>query len=113
MRYVTALVTWISHEDGGRKTIPPLGTQYYCTTMFDKNFEASAWSVWFICTQLSAESSMIVNLGFCFDHAPHEKLTKGLHFYLYEGNRKVAIVDILETTYHGEVPLSYSDKHHP
>lgn len=97
-KVVKAQITWITHENGGRKNPPLPGTRYCPIVIFNamdqKNDEF--WSADFICTQVDTKMNSIVDFAFLVEDAPMGYLVKGNEFELFEGNKKVAFGIIVE-----------------
>lgn len=97
-KVVKAQITWIAHENGGKKNPPVPGTRYCPIVVFDamdKN-KNEFWSADFICTEVDARMNSIVDFTFLVDDAPMSYLVKGNKFELFEGNKKVAFGIIIE-----------------
>ena len=76
-RYYVADIEWISHDKGGRKSIPKEGTRYCPLIRICKEDSRVDWSIDFVCPDFSIE--------------------KNVSYGLYEGNKHVAELRILET----------------
>lgn len=86
-----AHIRWIDLEDGGRKQIPE-GCRYSAPACFDGHSEFPDCS-WSLCIETTSGQNFSrkdeVNVKFFVEHAPHEWLTVGTSFSMYEGRRKV------------------------
>lgn len=91
-KVVKAQITWISHENGGRKNPPLVGTRYCPIVIFndmnEKNY--NLWSADFICNEIDDNLNSIVDFAFLSEEAPISYLIHGNAFELFEGNKKVA-----------------------
>ena len=87
---VKAKLTWIPIEQGGRKTVMPIGMRYCPIIVF--NSEQTADSLW--CAELFNTSiedrRSIADITYLVDNAPFHLLKPGNTFCLYEGQRVVA-----------------------
>ena len=93
-----ATVSWIGPNEGGRSSLPN-GTRYATIARFaddGPDWPDGAWTVVldFEQSPFEAGSPTVGTAQFLMDTAPHGKLKSGVAFELYEGLRKVAIVDI-------------------
>ena len=94
-----AKITWIPHRDGGRATTPQ-GGKYFAVAQFDddKNWDCISWSVKFELLPPILEDDISISYGkvdFLFDTAPKSRLISGNSFYVYEGPKKVAKIELL------------------
>ena len=86
-------IEWVSAENGGRKRIPPAGTRYCPIISLDDNEEAVImWSIDFICPDFTKTN--MIEFSFLADDAPIEKIVLNEKYYLYEGNKIIAMVYI-------------------
>jgi hypothetical protein len=95
---IDAKITWITHEKGGRKTVPPEG-RYFAVAKFqeDIDWQSTAWSVVFDLKAPVYEHSTLVSYGkvrFLADSAPQDRMIKGEKFEIYEGPKKVGDVSL-------------------
>ena len=87
---VKAEINWTPESEGGRKKVMPVDMRY-CPVMVAKPLEitGSTWSVAIINKSIDGLFST-ADLSFMSPDAPHETLTVGLEFDLYEGPNLVA-----------------------
>jgi hypothetical protein len=87
---VKAEINWTPESEGGRKKVMPVGMRY-CPVIVAKPLEitGSTWSVAIINKSIDGLFST-ADLSFMSPDAPHETLTVGLEFDLYEGQNLVA-----------------------
>jgi len=92
-----AIITWLTKEQGGRLR-PPVGVGLppYATVVRFVDCE-EAWPpriAWSLVVEkeeaLSQEYIWLANVRYLVKEAPHESLTPGREFELFEGNRLVA-----------------------
>jgi hypothetical protein len=83
-----AYITWLTPEQGGRKT-PPSGPRYTPTARFDGGIEDRS-VVLELVSQPTGSADWIADIRFLFDDAPQELLSHGASFGLFEGKRCVA-----------------------
>lgn len=94
-------VEWISAQDGGRETPPPVG-DYFAVSRFpeDTHWQNNAWSVAFkfqLIRKKDQGNDEYVSEGtvhFLVEGAPHERMEKNEYFFIYEGAKIVAKVFI-------------------
>ncbi|MFT0212278.1 hypothetical protein VQ643_06630 [Pseudomonas sp. F1_0610] len=90
----SALVHWLTAEQGGRQVIPPLSTTYYCTTeALEGKDSSNSWSIACLTEQRHNRTSL-VSAWFLFENAPDPAYLKS--FKLYEGARLVAVLEIID-----------------
>jgi hypothetical protein len=94
-----AKVRWLSQDEGGRSAIPD-GTQYTTIAKFagdGPGWPDGAWTIVMEFDKTPAEQGnpSVGRARFLMPAAPHERLEAGTTFDLYEGLRKVAIVEIV------------------
>ncbi len=88
---MNATIRWIKSEEGGRKQIPE-GCRYSAPACIDghSEFPDCGWS---LCLETTSGENFsrfdTVKIGFLVESAPHEWLTPGTSFSMYEGRRKV------------------------
>ena len=86
-----AAIRWIDFEDGGRKQIP-VGCDYCAPACFAERSEFPDCS-WSLCIQTISRQNFtrhdMVIVRFRVEQAPHEWLSPGVSFSMYEGRRKV------------------------
>ena len=91
-------VNWIPSEQGGRVALPD--TEKYSTV---SKFKEDDWKevIWSVVLEFaqSPKSQGNLSIGECYflndEAAPHERLYLGNEFELYEGQKKVAFVQII------------------
>ncbi|EGT0638489.1 hypothetical protein JAF85_004833 [Citrobacter werkmanii] len=94
-------VEWLSENEGGRKSAPPIG-RYYSVSRFleeDIFWQNNAWSVVFELEKPIMENGKFISEGyvqFLFDTAPQERMVKYNKFEIYEGPKKVADVFLIK-----------------
>jgi hypothetical protein len=97
-KQVTAIVQWLTPEEGGRKA-PPLGSWYASVAGFGgvPPDPAEAWSlVVEFESEPDTELKQRVCVRFLAPEAPHELLHAGSRFQLYEGQQLVARGEVVE-----------------
>ena len=85
----TATIFWKTHEEGGRRGIPPEGTRY---APLIKIGEIMDWSIFFICPDF--EKTNIIEFCFASEAAPDELICDHKDYGIYEGEKQVATVHI-------------------
>jgi hypothetical protein len=95
-----AEITWVSPEEGGRKCLPQ-GKKYSTISKFEEDSQTWFKSAWSIVLEFEVPPSQQGNPSFgrarfLSPDAPIERLKVGKEFELYEGNRRTAIVKILD-----------------
>jgi len=96
---VLAKVHWIPAEEGGR-TFLPTGKQYATISRFTEDTGAWLQEAWSIVLEFDEPPSVqgspsIARARFLVEKAPVDRLKPGHAFELYEGNKKVAMVNII------------------
>lgn len=91
-RIYIAKIKWVSSYDGGRKRPPSEGVRYCPIVMFDEK-DNCRWSIDFICPNF--EITNLIRFTFLSDDAPMDKIKIGFEYYLYEGNKKVAQINVI------------------
>ncbi|MDR2167270.1 MAG: hypothetical protein LBE35_05400 [Clostridiales bacterium] len=87
---VEARINWALVEDGGRKTILPIGMRYCPILVFDgEQSDESLWTATVYNTKIDDRQS-IAEVSYLADDAPYQLLESGRRFFLYEGQRIVA-----------------------
>ena len=98
MRTVKARISWLTPELNGRQH-PPITPIYSTVARFAKDKESkwdSAWSVVLDLNGVNNQSlSIVTDLRFLVPEAPSELLQPGEKLELYEGEKKVADVEVL------------------
>ena len=64
----------------------------YTIVMFDEK-DNCRWSIDFICPNF--EITNLIRFTFLSDDAPMDKIKIGCEYYLYEGNKKVAQINVI------------------
>ena len=98
-RSVLAKVHWIPAEEGGRAFLPT-GKQYATISRFTE--DAGTWlqEAWSMVLEFDEPPSVqgnpsIARARFLVEQAPVDRLQPGHAFELYEGKKKVALVNII------------------
>lgn len=86
-----ATIVWKTFEQGGRKNVPPEGTRYCPLIKLNEN---ELWSVDFICPDYS--KCNIINFSMLSNDAPIELIVKGKIYNLYEGQKLVASICVIQ-----------------
>ena len=90
---VTAILTWLKLEEGGRQSPPP-GPKYSTVARFEDqktDWRKEAWSLVIeFNNPPNAQLTHEVQVGFLADDAPKELLNPGSKFELMEGAKTVA-----------------------
>lgn len=92
-RYFNASIKWISFRRGGRKKVPKEGSRYCPLIRMKEDGSYVDWSIDFICPDF-AKSNYIV-FKFLVDTAPSYLIKKDAEYEIYEGNKKVAKIKIM------------------
>ena len=85
-----AVITWYKENQGGRKTIPPIGAKIYPTIRFEGENEIVPWSLWLINKEINSQTESLAEINFLMKNAPFDLLQIRKNFSLYEGARKIA-----------------------
>jgi hypothetical protein len=94
MTTMKAAVRWLTREEGGRKE-QPIGPRYVADGRFlahAEKWEIEGWDL--VVTKIGdmdEPTQWLAEVHFRVEEAPHEWLTPGAEFELYEGKRKVAV----------------------
>ena len=96
---VLAKVHWIPAEEGGRAFLPT-GKQYATIARFTEDAGARLQEAWSIVLEFDKPPSVqgnpsIARVRFLVEQAPVDRLKPGRAFGLYEGKKKVAMVEIV------------------
>lgn len=86
-------IKWIAYENGGRRMIPPKNTRYSPIMRIDAHTNQD-WSIEFICPDFNGTD--MINFCFLSEDAPYNKVTCNVWYNVYEGNKKVAEIKIVE-----------------
>jgi len=90
--WAMAKICWVSPEAGGRKTLPS-GPRYSTVARFDR-LRVSPEEAWSIVAEfvgsIDEERCVLAQVRFLVPQAPHELLSAGSSFELFEGSRLVA-----------------------
>lgn len=93
-KYFISQIDWIPYEEGGRKKVPPEGVRYCPLIRINGLVGYEEWSIDFICPNF--EKTNIIKFQFLVEDAPCELIEKNMNYNIYEGNRKVAKIKIIE-----------------
>jgi len=86
---VRAQIIWTSVEDGGRKTILPVGMRYCPILVFDdEQCGDTLWSAAVYNKEINKRQT-IADISYMADDAPHQLLQSGKKFFLFEGQQVV------------------------
>ena len=96
---VLARVHWIPAEEGGRAFLPT-GNQYATVSRFIEDADAWLQEAWSTVLEFDEPPSVqgnpsIARARFLAEQAPADRLKPGHAFELYEGKKKVAMVNII------------------
>ena len=96
-----ARVTWVSSSQGGRSALPT-GSEYVTVARFPEDgdrWQQEAWSVVLRASPSPAEqgSPTSGDVAFLVDEAPQDRLRPGRRFDLFEGGRRVAEVELIDS----------------
>lgn len=94
-RIFISQINWIPYEKGGRKNVPPEGTRYCPLIRFLNQQNCEEWSIDFICSNF--EKGNIIEFKFLMDHAPYELIQFDLWYDIYEGNKRVAQIRVIDS----------------
>ena len=89
-----ANIKWVSSQSGGRKMPPKQGTRYCPLIRLEDKGNAMDWSIDCICPDFNNTDKIIFK--FLVDNAPENLIIVGNQYDLFEGNRMVAKISILE-----------------
>jgi len=93
---VIAQITWLTHNEGGRKNIPSKGASYYPNVRLNIDKKETMLSLAFVCTDVDEKNQSIVDLSFlCPEFSAKKILKSGMNICIYEGSKKVAKAVIL------------------
>ncbi|MBD2800183.1 hypothetical protein ID854_06830 [Xenorhabdus sp. M] len=95
---VNVKVHWVDEKQGGKVRLP-LNQRYYVTTesMKGKGGKACPWSLALDITSNNNEGGSRVGFGtayFLFDEAPDFLLIQGAVLNVYEGPKRVAMIEV-------------------
>jgi hypothetical protein len=89
-----AIINWISPEEGGRRSGPPIGPDYAAPAKFMEHADAWLTEAWDLLVHqvecLDGSNKWLADVQFRVDEAPHAWLISEALFDLYEGKRCVA-----------------------
>jgi len=95
---VMAKICWMSREAGGRE-VPPSGPRYSTVARFDRLRDMWPDNAWSIVADfvgsMDEERCILARVRFLSEKAPHDLLSVGSSFDLFEGPRLVARVTVL------------------
>lgn len=94
IKYFISQIDWIPYEEGGRKKFPPEGVRYCPLIRINGVANYEDWSIDFICPDF--EKTNLIKFKFLVDNAPYELIKNNMNYYIYEGNKKVAKLKIIE-----------------
>jgi hypothetical protein len=90
-KVVRAEIKWFAPENGGRKSVMPIGMRYCPIIVFDDyQTGGTLWSAEVYNTKIEGWSSEAEITYLRNDGAPFHLLEKGNRFALYEGQRVIA-----------------------
>jgi hypothetical protein len=96
-----ARVAWLTEGEGGRRTLPT-GPRYSTPARFEGQAPGPEGANWSLVLDLKTSppqsTDWIADVRFLFPEAPHELLSKGARFELYEGKKCVARGVVLDVT---------------
>lgn len=97
---VHALVHWVPPEQGGLTSLPS-GKQYATVSRFAEDADTWFQEAWSIVLEfdeapLGQGNPSLARARFLVEKAPVDRLKPGRTFELYEGRKKVAVVEIIE-----------------
>ena len=88
---VKAHIDWISHEDGGRRNVLPIGMRYCPIIIYETEQSGDTlWSAEIYNTSINGRHSIADVSYLVDDGAPYRLLRPGNRFSLFEGQRVVA-----------------------
>lgn len=96
---VLAKVHWVSLEEGGRTSLPA-GKKYTTVSRFKEDLDAWLEAAWSIVLEFDEPPAVqgnpsMARARFLAEKAPVDRLQPGRAFELYEGKKKVAIVEVV------------------
>ena len=96
-------ITWLTEQEGGRKSMIPLGVRY-CPILIMDELELSIehevdvrWSADMHNSEVLTSHQSLANLSYLVPEAPYHLLLPGNSFKLYEGDKLVAHGVILDS----------------
>ena len=94
-----AKVHWVPREEGGRTALPT-GKKYSTISRFQEDTDAGLQEAWSIVLEFDEPPATqgnpsMARARFLAEKAPVDRLKPGRAFELYEGERKVATVEIV------------------
>ena len=91
---VKAKIRWVSHENGGRTCVVPIGLKYCPLIIFDNlepdNKGQTTWSAEIYNTDITESNVSLADVSYLMPNGPMELLQLGNIFNLYEGHNLVA-----------------------
>lgn len=95
-----ARVTWVQSSEGGRASLPE-NQRYVTIAKFAEDgagWPDGAWSVVldFAVPPLVQGSPSVGEASFLMENAPQQRIQRGRRFDLYEGLKKVAVVELID-----------------
>lgn len=85
--YFIAGIKWFNAREGGRTKKPAMGARY-CPILDIETKEK--WSIDFICPDF--EKTNIIRFSFLVDEVPIDRIEFSKQYFLYEGDRRVAMI---------------------
>lgn len=89
-----AYITFLSHDEGGKKHPPPSNTDYSCQLQLNNSL--INWSIVLNFVHAENERSGLGHVWFLMPDAPHEILSLYSEFGLAEGPHKVGSFKIIK-----------------
>jgi hypothetical protein len=84
----SARIEWVPRSQGGRAA-PPIGPRYVAPTQFESAAESWPEEAWSLVVELidrpREPNEWVAQVHFLVEDAPHDWLTEGEDFALYEG----------------------------
>ena len=101
---VRARVRWVPPEEGGRLSLPS-GKQYATVSRFAEDADTWLQEAWSIVLEFDESPSgwsnpCLAQARFLVEEAPVDRLKPGRTFELYEGRKKIAVVEVLVQRQH-------------
>lgn len=93
-KYFISQIEWVPYGEGGRKKVPLKGIRYCPLIRIYGTVSYEEWSIDFICPDF--KETNLIKFKFLVDDAPCELLEKNMTYNIYEGNKKVAKLKIIE-----------------
>jgi hypothetical protein len=94
------MIEWMSAEQGGRSSGPPIGPDYAAPAKFLAHADAWILEAWDLLVHqvecVGGSDKWLADVQFRVNEAPHEWIVPNAEFELYEGKRRVATGVILD-----------------